>query len=283
MTRLGTRDSVARAVWPAACGALLLALAAGSAVTSAAAAQTIAERVHAAPDGDVRLTFASRPGVCGDGRSFISLGHSLFMGTSTMRLGDDEWRQACVPGPVRVVLTVHDHTVDRIRSYVGELPPRQPDVTELGAASTRDATDYLLSLAEHLDGSTSERAILPAVLADSAIVWRRLLAIARDSDTRPHTTRQTAAFWLGRFAAAALSGRSIGTLDDQTDASADTDDVRDAAVFGLSQLKHHAGVPPLIQVAESKKSTHVRERAIFWLSQSDDPRALEFFESVLRK
>jgi hypothetical protein len=26
----------------------------------------------------------------------------------------------------------------------------------------------------------------------------------------------------------------------------------------------------------------VRERAIFWLSQSDDPRALEFFESILK-
>lgn len=261
----------------ASCG-LALAAAAPS-----VGAQSLAQRISAVSDGTVQFHFASRPGVCGDGRSFISLGHSLFMGSSTMRLGDAEWRQACVSGPVRVVLSVYDHTVNQIRTYVGELPPHQPDVTELGVASTRDATEYLLSLAEHLDGSTSERAILPAVLADSAVVWPRLLAIARDSDTRPGVTRQTAAFWLGRFAAAAMSGRSIGTLDEQADAAADTDDVRDAAVFGLSQLKHHAGVPPLIQVAESNKSTRVRERAIFWLSQSDDPRALEFFESVLRK
>lgn len=261
----------------ALCG-IALAMAAAS-----ARAQSLAQRIATVPEGTVQFHFAARPGVCGDGRSFIALGHSLFMGSSTMRLGDAEWRQACVPGPVRVVLTVHDHDIDRLRTYVGDLPPREPDVTDLGATSTREATEYLLSLAEHQDGSTSERAILPAVLADSAVVWPSLLAIARDSATRPRSTRQTAAFWVGRFAAAAMSGQSIATLDNQAGEDDDTDEVRDAAVFGLSQLRHHAGVPPLIQVAESNKSVHVRRQAIFWLSQSGDPRALAFFERVLRK
>ena len=42
-------------------------------------AQSIAERVGAVQQGDVELRFAARPGACGDGRSFISLGRSMRM------------------------------------------------------------------------------------------------------------------------------------------------------------------------------------------------------------
>jgi len=263
---------------------ILVSLASAALVAAAprARGQSLAQRIASAPEGRVQFHFTARPGVCGDGRSFIALGQSLFMGSSMMNLGDSEWRVACVPGPVRVVLTIHDHDIERLRTYVGDLPPRTPEVADLGDVTTHEAAAYLLSLAERLDGSVSERAILPAVLADSVVVWPRLLTIARDSVTRPRSTRQTAAFWLGRFAAAALTGRTIATLDDRGDEDDDTD-VRSAAVFGLSQLKHHAGVPPLIQVAQTNRNARVRQRAIFWLSQSDDPRALAFFERALER
>ena len=262
---------------------ILVSLASAALVAAAprARGQSLAQRIASAPEGRVQFHFTARPGVCGDGRSFIALGQSLFMGSSMMNLGDSEWRAACVPGPVRVVLTRHGHDIERLRTYVGDLPPRTPEVADLGGVSTQEATAYLLSLAEHLDGSVSEHAILPAVLADSVVVWPRLLTIARDSMTRPHSTRQTAAFWLGRFAAAAITGRTITTLDDRDDD--DDTGVRAAAVFGLSQLEHHAGIPPLIQVAETNRSPRIRDRAIFWLSQSDDARALAFFERTLER
>jgi hypothetical protein len=37
----------------------------------------------------------------------------------------------------------------------------------------------------------------------------------------------------------------------------------------------------LIQVAQTNKNPEVRKQAMFWLGQSNDPRALEFFEKVL--
>jgi hypothetical protein len=34
-------------------------------------------------------------------------------------------------------------------------------------------------------------------------------------------------------------------------------------------------------VAQENKSREVRKQAMFWLGQSKDPRALEFFEKIL--
>jgi len=42
-------------------------------------------------------------------------------------------------------------------------------------------------------------------------------------------------------------------------------------------------VPRLINVAKSNKNPAVRKQAMFWLGQSRDPRALEFFEQILTK
>jgi HEAT repeat protein len=43
------------------------------------------------------------------------------------------------------------------------------------------------------------------------------------------------------------------------------------------------GVPKLIEVARTNRNAEVRKKAIFWLGQSKDPRALAFFEEVLTR
>ncbi len=53
------------------------------------------------------------------------------------------------------------------------------------------------------------------------------------------------------------------------------------AVFALSQLPKEQGTPKLIQVARMNRNREIRKDAIFWLGQSNDPRALDFFEEVL--
>ena len=39
--------------------------------------------------------------------------------------------------------------------------------------------------------------------------------------------------------------------------------------------------PKLIEVAQNNRNPAVRKQAMFWLGQSNDPRALAFFEKVL--
>src|SRR5688572_32737886 len=86
------------------------------ACTASAGAQSIEEQVKAKEDGIVHLVFASRPGVCGDGKTFISTGmdeeghRSTFTQSGkgfNINTGSTEFRsRQCDEGPVRVELRV---------------------------------------------------------------------------------------------------------------------------------------------------------------------------------
>ena len=52
-------------------------------------------------------------------------------------------------------------------------------------------------------------------------------------------------------------------------------------MFALSQLPKDEGIPKLVRVARANRNREVRKDAMFWLGQSNDPRALAFFEEVL--
>lgn len=246
------------------------------------AAQTLAQRVAAVRDGVVELHYAARPGTCGDGHRLLSFGRH-------MQIGDvGTWNgratEPCLPGPARVRMQLSDGRVRDVRTFVGPLRSREGDepATDLGAVSARDAAAYFLQLAATADDRPSEKAVLAAVLADSASVWRGLLAVARDESTRSRGTRTNAAFWLSRFAGAKLAGHGedlAAASDDEADE--DGNDPRASAVFALSQLRNREGIPPLIQVARTNRDASLRRKALFWLGQSGDARALDLFEEIL--
>lgn len=49
---------------------------------------------------------------------------------------------------------------------------------------------------------------------------------------------------------------------------------------GYSQSQQPAALNRLIDLAKRDRSTEVRKQALFWLGQSQDARALEFYEQV---
>ena len=59
-------------------------------------------------------------------------------------------------------------------------------------------------------------------------------------------------------------------------------DVKRKAVFALSRLPKDEGVPLLIEIARNNRNREVRKQAMFWLGQSRDPRAISFFEQILK-
>lgn len=243
---------------------------------------SLADRVAAAPDGDVRFSFATRPGVCGDGRSNISFEcddgycgrHRITVGRSD----DDDRGCPCQPGPARVALRKRGGRIERLRVYVGGAwrPGEESRVTDLGAVSAAGATRYLLDLAARGDEAVGHEAVFPAVLADSVTVWPDLLRLARGTAV-PHETRRAAVFWLGQAAGEAAT-QGLSELVD--DSGVDLD-VKESAVFALSQEPREEGVPALIRIVKSNRSPGVRKKALFWLGQSEDPRALALFEELL--
>lgn len=256
-------------------GALLL-LVAGSAT-----AQTLEQRVSRAPDGVVRFSYAARPGVYGNGRNVISWncrnGSCSNQVDNYRDVDHDDWRTACDSGPVRIALTKRGSAITELRAYVGG-EWRSTNATDLGMVSTRDAANYLLSLARADNSPAAKKAIFPAMLADSVTLWPDLLKIARDADVS-RKVRSSAVFWLGQ---AAGDAATKGLTDLVDDAGADRD-VRESAVFALSQRPREEGVPALIRIARQNPDPELRRKAIFWLGQSDDPRALNLFEELLTR
>ena len=57
--------------------------------------------------------------------------------------------------------------------------------------------------------------------------------------------------------------------------------MRKQAVFALSQLDDGKGTPLLLRLLKETKDKEVRQQALFWLGQSDDPKAQDALEAVL--
>ena len=88
--------------------------------------------------------------------------------------------------------------------------------------------------------------------------------------------RRDAAFWLG--AARGEAGASVVERLARDDAD---DDFREHLTFVLT-LVGDRGIDTLIALAKRDPSAKVRGQALFWLGQSGDQRAVQFFEHVLK-
>jgi hypothetical protein len=240
-------------------------------------AQDAASRLAGVPAGRVRFTFTLRPDVCGSG-------HNIWRtrdGASRMNWGDRttrdvEYDGACDHGPGRVVIDKDGGAIADLRFYVGGRWRAGTPVTDLGQVSTREAAALLLSVANSNDGKAARHAIFPLTLVDSVEVWRDLLQLARD-ESRPRETRKQAVFWLGQLAEAPATAG----LDELVGEATVDRDVREQAIFALSQRPRDEGIPALVKVVRTSRDPQLRKKALFWLGQSGDPRALQLIEELL--
>ena len=250
-------------------------IAASIALTSVATAQSLERRVFDR-DGSVQFTFASRPGACGDGATYFRDGFGgsrIYHGESVYGHGRGDWAP-CVQGPVRVVATVNSGELLRLRTYVGPARIANDATRDLGVVSVGEATDLLTRIIDQARGHAAGDAIVPLVLADSIVPWPTLLRFARD-ERLSRAIHSTTNFWLARGAAAKLG---VADRDEDED-----DDVRSSAVFALSQQPKDVAVPRLIDLARHGTHPGVRAQALFWLGQSNDPRAVDVFDEILRR
>ena len=230
-------------------------------------AQTLSQRLTTAGDGTIRLSFAARPGVCTDDADGIKVGQQ-----------SDEWQRDCEPRLVRVAVSLRDQRVHSVRTYVGGRWLPAGAAVDLGTVGAREAAGYFLALAEQAgDTGVGGDLLLPAVLADSVTVWPSLVRIARNGRV-PGKTRGRAVFWLGQ-AAGEAAGEALDSIagDHRGDR-----DVRKQAIFALSLRDRNEGVPALIRIARTNTDPELRKTALFWLGQSEDPRAISLFEEILK-
>jgi HEAT repeat protein len=112
---------------------------------------------------------------------------------------------------------------------------------------------------------------------DSPRSLDRLFEVARSGEN--DELRQQAIHWLGQKA----GERVLAGLRDIANSSDADTDVQVQVVHAISQRPEAEAVPLLIQLARTHRSAEVRRMAVHRLSQTHDPRALEFIREVLTK
>jgi hypothetical protein len=183
-----------------------------------------------------------------------------------------------------VLVRAVDHHVERLRTLSDDCPMDAGDRTlywldgVTGAASLQ----YLQTLVVHTDASNDPRRAI-ADRALSAIALHRdpaagdiLTAIAHTpDDTR---LRGQALIQIGRRGGPKAAAELHSAIDKDPSA-----DVRRSALSGLLQLPNNDGVPVLIQLTKTGKDAALRKDAMSRLSGSKDPRAIAFFEEILKR
>jgi len=163
------------------------------------------------------------------------------------------------------------------RAFDRALDENQRQQALFWAGNLRGAAGYRMLdrfLASERDGDLREHAVFalsqsPAPEADGRI--RRAASEDRDSDVRSR-----ALFWLAQSDAPGAGAWIVDRMHLETDAG-----VREQAVFALSQLDD--GTDWLLRVLRSDRDPAIVRQALFWLGQSEDPRALDEIEHILAR
>ncbi|HKS06315.1 MAG TPA: HEAT repeat domain-containing protein [Gemmatimonadaceae bacterium] len=102
-----------------------------------------------------------------------------------------------------------------------------------------------------------------------------LLEIAKDTRENPERRGQ-AIFWLGQGSNNISELASLyGTLDNS--------ELKEQVIFSISQSSDRAALDKLMEIARSDKDRSAREKAVFWIGQSRDPRAVKFIEELINR
>jgi hypothetical protein len=233
-----------------------------------AAAQSIAQRVNAVRDGVVLMAFQARPGVCGNGSGSIW--------TRDSWTGSGSWdRAACMPGPVRVSVGRADGGTISVRVFVGGGWRAGSLETDLGVVSAPEAAHYLLSIAHTIGGRSGSDAVSAAALADAPDVSPDLVTLVRDGSA-PLDARKQALYWAGQTM---LPTRDLVQLYDELAPFS----LREHFTFVISPRRDDAAVDKLIDVARRDSDIEIRKRAMYWLGQTQDPRAVKFLRDLVTR
>lgn len=258
-------------------GAVALWYAASGLAANAQGGGGVGSRIEAVSTGTVRMAFAARAGVCGDGWSWYRARPGSGMSGTVFNYnnGARDVEPNCQLGPVRVVVVRDGGETREIRTYVGGRWKADTGNTDLGTVSSADAARWLIGVAERDSERSAGAALSAAILADSVDAVSALLRIATN-ETRPTGVRTAALGWLGEVA----GDRVAAKLDSMTYEPGDRE-VRKQAIYAISRRPVDEAVPSLLRMAETLPDRELRKTAVFWLARTKDPRALAWITKVV--
>lgn len=159
---------------------------------------------------------------------------------------------------------------------MGEADVREQAAFWLGQRNTNDALTILTDVIYHdRSENVREQSIFAVSQMDDTRSIESLISFAKDKKLE-RDIRSKAMFWLGEKA----SKHAVKTLEDIADNDEDSE-IQRQALFALTQ-NDDGGVDMVIKIAKTHHNKKLRREAIFWLGQSEDPRALETLVEIIR-
>lgn len=144
----------------------------------------------------------------------------------------------------------------------------------LGMEGGAEDVDFLKGMFGRLDDPRLDERILVAVgQAERHTDASWLLSVASNDSVDPRL-RRTAIFWAAEAGAPAAA---LGSLYDRLTDRA----LKERIIFGLSESHEPAALDKLIDIARTEKDSELRNKAIFWLGNSDDARAADILMELL--
>jgi len=238
---------------------------------------------QAAPGTEPAWVGWSAPRSGGDSACCVDIGHGQHIEGGGCRLesdgrfnrGDD--RRSSAPR-LQVLLRVMGGRVERVRTFTEDcaLDAGGRRVLWLDGVAAPESVGLLVGLLfdPGRSGRIDNEALAALGLHDAREALAALLDLAKRHPSGD--VRGGALFWLAQRAGSEARAAITRAIEEDPET-----EVKRRAVFALSELNGGEGVPLLIDLARHHKNPAVREQAFFWLGESEDPRALAFFEEVL--
>jgi HEAT repeat protein len=151
---------------------------------------------------------------------------------------------------------------------------REKAIFWLGQKQTTENASFLRSLYGKLKSQDLKKKVLFSLSQMGGEEnGRWLLGVARDT-SQSLEMRKQALFWAGQ------GGVSIAELTNLY-ANVGDKEMREQLIFVYSQRNEPAALDKLIDIAKTDASPDLKKRALFWLGQSEDSRAVQALQDII--
>ena len=243
-----------------------------SQVDAPEAMDTLIDLAHDAPHGKVREKAVFWMGQSNDLRALKTL-----QGIAT-KDPDGEVREQAVFALSQLKLESASDVLVDLAYHAPHANVREKAVFWLGQRKDPKALKTLLDMAKNdANLNVREQAVFGISQMRTAEALDALIDLAYHA--KAQVVREKAIFWLGQQA----SAKAAKALEHVASGGSSDLDIQEQAVFAISQLPKDEGVPKLIKIAQTHPSVRIRKKAIFWLGQSGDSRAVDALVALLKK
>ncbi len=201
----------------------------------------------------------------------------------SLRFLEDSFKQSSTEQRKKMIFVISVHDSPRVDVFLkgvalGDYDTEVRKNAIFWIGNRPDSFNTLKEINGKVQGTELKKHVIFAYsLSKDEGAVKEMIRIARSEADRE--VRKSAIFWLGNKA----SNEAVKVLKDVVEGSHEDADVKKSAVFAISQLPKEKSIPLLISIARTNASAAVRKNAIFWLGQTGEEEALEFFEEILLK